>query len=134
MGLHNDQDEAHDSHSNEATGESSQAATQGKPSDAQIERELLVSGLIYPAMGDEDGVEIHRGMKILTSEGESAGVVAGVLHNRTPYHADYILLSRLSQQLEYRLVPVELIQQVSKENVLLHVAAPVVNTLRRWHN
>jgi hypothetical protein len=108
--------------------------TQGEPSEAQLERELLVSGLIYLAVGNEDGVEIHRGMKILTTEGEVAGVVAGVIHNKAPHRAEYILLSRPSQQLEYRMVPVELVQQIDRESVLLHIAAPLVNTLRAWHN
>jgi hypothetical protein len=73
-------------------------------------------------------------MTILTTEGEVAGMVAGVIHNRAPHRAEYVLLSRPSQQLEYRMVPVELIQQVNKEAVLLHIAAPLVNTLRPWHN
>ena len=135
MGLHNHQGEAHDGGlTNDARHESNYEGSQGQTSDASFERELLVGGLIYPAVGDKEGVEIHRGMKILTTEGEIAGVVAGVLHNRTPHQAEYILLSRPSQQLEYRMVPVELIQQVSQENVLLHIAAPVVNTLHPWHN
>jgi hypothetical protein len=119
----------------EETGnEASCDGMHGEPSEAQFERELLVSGLIYPAVGNEDGVEIHRGMKILTTEGEVAGVVVGVIHNKTPHRAEYILLSRPSQQLEYRMVPVELIQQINRESVLLHIAAPLVNTLRPWHN
>lgn len=116
------------------TEETGNEGTHGEPSEPQFERELLVSGLIYPTVGGEDGVEIHRGMKILTTEGEEAGMVAGVIHNRTPRHAEYILLSRPSQQLEYRMVPVDLIQQVSRETILLHIAAPLVNTLRPWHN
>jgi hypothetical protein len=119
---------------NDTNSESSYDDMQGETLETQLERELLVSGLIHPAVGGEDGIEIHRGMKILTTEGEVAGMVAGVIHNRTPHKAEYILLSRPSQQLEYRMVPVELIQQVSRETVLLHIAAPVISTLLRWHN
>jgi hypothetical protein len=131
MDLHNEQDDTHEVGLNNETGSET---SYEEISEAALERELLVSGLIYPVIGDKDGAEIHRGMTILTTEGEVAGMVAGVIHNRAPHRAEYVLLSRPSQQLEYRMVPVELIQQVNKEAVLLHIAAPLVNTLRPWHN
>jgi hypothetical protein len=118
----------------EADDESNNEVTQGEPAEIELEQELLVSGLIYPAVGGQDGIEIHRGMKILGAEGEVAGVVAGVIHNKVPHQAEYVLLSRPIQQVEYYMVPVELIQQVDRETVLLHIAAPMVKTLARWRN
>jgi hypothetical protein len=107
-----------------------------KPGDlsaGDAQQELLVSGLIYPLEGEAAAVEIRRGMTILTTEGEIAGIVAGVINDRDPQQVKYILLSRPSQQIEYLIVPIELVQQISEETVLLHVLAEVVNTLPPWH-
>jgi len=138
MNLHQDNDEAGNEGFMNETGSGSsddiQKDIQGEPTETQLERELLVSGLIYPAVGGEDGIEVHRGMEILTTEGKVAGMVAGVIHNRSPHKAEYILLSRPVQQLEYRMVPVELIQQVNMERILLHISGPMVSTLHPWHN
>lgn len=101
-------------------------------SDGAIQPGLFISGLIYPVDGNKVAVEIRRGMTILTTEGDVAGIVAGVIHNIDPYQVEYILLSRPSQQIEYRMIPVELVQQVNEETVLLHILAPLVSTLPPW--
>jgi hypothetical protein len=101
------------------------------PAD-EIQQELLVSGLLYPTDGANAAVEIRRGMVILTTEGEVAGIVAGVINNREPQQMQYILLSRPSQQLEYRMVPIDLVQQVSEETVSLRLLAALVSTLPPW--
>jgi hypothetical protein len=106
----------------------------GDNSDDAVQHELLVSGLHYPNGGDPASIEIRRGMTILTKAGDVAGTVAGVINNREPQHVKYILLSRPSQQLEYRLVPIALVQQVSKKTVVLDILAALVNTLPHWRN
>jgi hypothetical protein len=88
--------------------------------------------LIYPVAGDKAAVEIRRGMTILTTEGEVAGIVAGVIHNGIPNQVEYILLSRPSQKIEYRMIPIELVQQVDEERVHLHILAPLVSALPPW--
>ena len=100
--------------------------------DGDTQQVLFVSGLMYPVDGDKAGVEIRRGMTILTTEGEVAGVVAGVIHNNAPRKVEYILLSRPSQNIEYRMIPIDLVQQVDKERVLLHILAPLVSSLPPW--
>ena len=95
--------------------------------------ELIVSGLIYPDHGSDIAVEVRRGMVILTSEGREAGRVAAVITNRHDQQVTHILLSRPSQHIEYRMVPIELVEQVSEETVSLHILAALVNTLPPWH-
>jgi hypothetical protein len=107
--------------------------TQPDISNTDIPYELFVSGLVPAVAGGEVGVEIRRGMTILTTEGEMVGTVAGVIKDTEPQEVKYILLSRPSQYIEYRMVPVELIQQISEETVSLHILAALVNTLPPWH-
>jgi sporulation protein YlmC with PRC-barrel domain len=106
--------------------------SRGDDSEGAVQHELFVSGLIYLVDGGEVAAEIRRGMTILTTEGEVAGTVAGVVNNIEPQQVKYILLSRPSQQIEYRLVPIELVQQVSEETVSLHILAALLNTLPPW--
>ena len=95
--------------------------------------ELIVSGSICLEQASDLPVEVRRGMAILTSEGREAGRVAAVIIDKHDQQVTHILLSRLSQIPEYRLVPIELIKQVHEEKVLLRIFHQVVNSLPRWH-
>ena len=95
--------------------------------------ELIVSASIYLDHGSDSAVEVSRGLLILTSEGREAGRVAAVIIDRHSQQATHILLSRLSQLLEYRLVPIALIEQVHQEKVLLRIFNQDVNSLPMWH-
>ena len=80
------------------------------------------------------GVEVHRGMVVQTSEGHIAGRVAAVVLEQGEQAITHLLLLRERQLLEYRLVPVELIEQVGEEVVLLRILPPVVESLPIWHS
>lgn len=95
--------------------------------------ELIVSGSIHPEHASDIVVEVRRGMMILTSEGHEAGRVAAVIVDKLDQRVTHILLSRLNQRPEYRLVPISLIEQVHEEQVLLSIFNQVVNTLPAWH-
>jgi sporulation protein YlmC with PRC-barrel domain len=94
--------------------------------------ELFVSASIYPYQGSDIAVEVRRGMIILTSEGLEAGRVAAITIDRRNQQVTNILLGRLSQRYEYRLVPISIIEQVLEEKVLLCIFNQVVNTLPMW--
>jgi hypothetical protein len=96
-------------------------------------RELMVSGLIYPACMPTIAVEIRRGMAILTGEGREAGRVAAVLIDSRDGQVTHILLGRHYDTPEYRLVPVDLVEQVREESVLLRILDELINRLPTWH-
>lgn len=84
--------------------------------------------------GARDGAVIHRGMSVQTSEGDTAGRVAAVVLEQEKQAITHILLMRDRQLLEYRLVPVELIEEVDEEAVLLRIFQSVVESLPVWHS
>ena len=61
------------------------------------------------------------------------GRVAAVIIDKHDQKVTHILLIRLSQMPEYRLVPISIIEQVHEEKVLLRIFNPVVNSLPTWH-
>lgn len=99
-----------------------------------LNTELIVSGSVYPDHANDIAVEVRRGMTILTSEGHEAGRVAAIIVDKQDQRVTHILLGRLSQRTEYRIVPISLIEQVYEEQVLLSIFNPVVNTLPTWHS
>jgi hypothetical protein len=94
---------------------------------------LVVSGSIYPDQENNIAVEVRRGMIILTNEGREAGRVAAVIIEGQDQQVTHILLSRLSQSPEYRLVPISIVEQVYEEKVRLHIFNQAVNSLPTWH-
>ena len=101
--------------------------------DDHRDPDLIVSGVLDPQQAGGGAVDICRGMIILTSEGHEAGRVAAVIIEREGQHVTHILLTRPSQLPEYRLVPIELVEQVHEEMVRLCILSTVVNTLPLWH-
>lgn len=103
---------------------------------------LLESGSLAARNGVDSGVRsgasghatVHRGMTVQTSEGVAAGHVAAVVLDADQQEVTHILLVQEHQLLEYRLIPVELIQQVGDEKVLLNILQPAVDSLSVWHN
>ena len=94
--------------------------------------ELIVSGAIFPEQAGDNAVDVKRGMLILTKEGQEAGRVAAVIVDRQDQHVTHILLSRLGELLEYRIVPIALVAQVDEEEVRLCIFNQVVDTLPIW--
>ena len=94
--------------------------------------DLVVSGLIYLEQAGDVAIEVRRGMVILTAEGREAGKVAAVIIGRQPRQVTHVLLGRLRQALEYRQVPLELIERVQEDRVLLRVVYQFVDSLPKW--
>ena len=111
--------------------EQSNHSAAGTTPSHNYDDELRVTGVIFPVSGNATA-EIRRGMTILGTDGEVAGLVAAVVQPKSQPQADYILLSRPSWQIEYRMIPVELIRQVTEETVLLHIGTPSVDSLLQW--
>lgn len=103
---------------------------------------LLESGsLVAHNSGDSDvgasasdQATVHRGMTVETSEGAAAGHVAAVVLDADRQEVTHFLLVQEHQQLEYHLIPVELIRQVNDEKVLLCILQPAVDILPVWHS
>ena len=77
---------------------------------------------------------VHRGMTVHTSEGHMAGHVAAVVLDQDQQQVTHVLLVQERQLLEYRLIPVELIEQVDDEEILLRIFQPAVDSLPAWHS
>lgn len=71
---------------------------------------LMVSGRI-------DAVEVRRGMLVVDESGETIAFLAGILIGDGETRATHLLLSRLPLNGDYRMVPVEWIQDVDLDRV-----------------
>lgn len=83
--------------------------------------------------GERGQTTVHRGMTVQTGEGSTSGRVAAVVLDQAQQKVTHILLMRERHLLEYRLVPVELIEQVGEEAVRLCIFHPIVESLPIWH-
>lgn len=90
-------------------------------------------GNVEGSAGARSEAEVHRGMSVQTGEGRTAGRVAAVVLDQEQQKVTYLLLMRERHLLEYRLVPVELIEEVGEEEVLLRIFQSVVENLPVWH-
>ncbi len=90
---------------------------------------LFERGLISPEQKDSTPVEIRRGMTIQTREGQVVGKVAAVIVDNHRQNVTHLLFSQQHQTLEYRLVPVNLIEQVKEEIVLLNLCQQAIESL-----
>lgn len=76
---------------------------------------------------------VHRGMTVQTGEGQTVGHVAAVVLDRDQQHATHILLLQERHRLEYRLIPIAAINQVSDQKCLLRLFRSAVDSLPPWH-
>lgn len=83
--------------------------------------------------GESRRAEVRRGMTVRTREGHTVGRLAAVVLNRDQQVVTHFLVMRERQLLEYRLVPVELIEQVADADILLRILEPVMESLPIWH-
>lgn len=92
---------------------------------------LMVSGPIRPKQVPAGGgpVEVARGMTVRTREGREAGQVAAVVVDCRSQLVTHVVLGRLRPALDYRLVPVDLIEQVNAETVSLSILNQAVESL-----
>jgi hypothetical protein len=77
-------------------------------------------------------VEVKRGMLVRSSDGMVAGQVAALVVDDEGQQVTHFLLTRVSSELDYRLIPVELIRDVPVETLLLSISSADVRHLPRW--
>lgn len=90
---------------------------------------LMVSGLVCLQKREGLPAEVKRGMIIRTREGREAGKVAAVIVDNEHQQVTHVVLGRTVQTPDYRLVPVDLIEQVDGETVSLGIFDQVVESL-----
>lgn len=94
---------------------------------------LFERGLIRLEQTNGLTVEVTRGMAILANEGQEVGKLAAVVVEADSQKVSHLLLSRLRLSPEYRLIPVNLIEQISRETILLGVGGQIVESLPVRH-
>lgn len=98
---------------------------------ADSSHKLLVSGWIH--LGPPGGIpaEVRREMSIVGSDGVLMGTVAAVVVDAATQKTTHILLCRPHPDLEYRLVPLTLIERVNADAVQLWISSPAAKQLPR---
>lgn len=102
-----------------------------EPGPVASPHKLLVSGWIHLGPPDDASVEVRREMTLVGSDGAVIGAVAAVVVDQATQSATYLLLGRLHPNLEYRLVPLTLIEGVAEEAVQLRIPSSDVGRLPR---
>lgn len=105
------------------------SASNKDPANNDPLEKLMVSGLVHLTQEDSSPFEVSRGMAILTCDGREVGKVAAVIVDSRSQIVTHILLTRLHLSPEYRLVPVNLIKQVSEETISLDVCRQTIESL-----
>jgi len=77
-------------------------------------------------------VEVKRGMLVRSSEGLVAGQIAALVVDAGRQQVTHFLLTRLSSELDYRLVPVDLVRDVPVETLLLSISSADIKELSCW--
>jgi hypothetical protein len=113
------------------TGEKLMKITIGKKERGSAKK-LMVSGSIRLNRPHQAVHEVRRGMRVISIDGQELGKVAALVFQDDGVCALAILLGRLPEILEYRLVPVNLIATVEDECVHLHIPARAIEKLLRW--
>ena len=90
---------------------------------------LFERGLIRLEQTNGLTVEVTRGMAIQTNEGQEAGKVAAIVVDSASQQVTHLLLGRLRPSPDYRLIPVNLIEQIAQETVLLGIGSQTVESL-----
>lgn len=95
------------------------------------EQKLMTRGTVFLQQPPR-WVEVKRGMIVKSSEGSVVGQVAAIVVNAREEEPTHFLLTRLTARPDYRLVPLDLIQEVRAETLLLSVDSAGVIRLRHW--
>jgi hypothetical protein len=96
---------------------------------------LLVSAEINLGLPQSaEPVQLRRGMPILTAEGVEVGRVAAVVVSGEDSQATHLLLGRLPNIPEYRLVSVDLITHIHEGNLQLSIISQHIENLPLWHS
>jgi len=92
---------------------------------------LLVSGWIHLGRPPSEAVQVRREMIVFGSDGVALGRVAAVVVDLATQATTHVLLGRLAPDLEYRLVPLSLIERVDEAGVRLQISSLDVSQLPR---
>lgn len=93
---------------------------------------LMVSGRISLAKRPGVEYEVSRNMKIKTHDDQEIGQVAAVVNSSPNNAVAGLLLGRLPEKLGYCLAPVELIERVEGDFVVLNITTEEANALPEW--
>jgi hypothetical protein len=96
---------------------------------------LLVSAEINLGLRQSaEPVQVRRGMPILTAEGLEVGRVAAVVVSGEDSQATLLLLGRLPNIPEYRLVSIDLIAHIREGGLKLSIPSQDIDNLPLWHS
>jgi sporulation protein YlmC with PRC-barrel domain len=79
-------------------------------------------------------VQVRRGMPILTAEGLEVGRVAAVVVSGEDSQVTHLLLGRLPNIPDYRLVSIDLIAQIREGGLQLSILSQDIDNLLLWHS
>ena len=94
---------------------------------------LLESGAIALAQVCAAFVMVRRGMTMRTREGTVAGHVAALMFDGRSEKVTHLVLSCPRQGMEYRLIPISLIDAVDDCEIRLNFFQPILEELPIWH-
>ena len=78
-------------------------------------------------------VDIHRGMLVISLDGQEAGRVGGVAVSRDEGQALCLILSHLPEAAGYQSLPVCWIARVAGEIITLNTSLARIESLPDWH-
>lgn len=107
----------------------SQRVAEQKGNDAR--QRLMISGVLTLAQPEGASAIVERGMSILSREGDEVGKVAAVSVSQERA-VESILLARLPEKMEYRIVPVNQVAAVHAQHLVLTLTACQIEGLERW--
>jgi sporulation protein YlmC with PRC-barrel domain len=93
---------------------------------------LMVSGWVQLPGCQNCRVEIRRGMLVQTHQGRVVGNVSAVVMDHAGQKVTHLLVDRLPQAPEYRLLPVTRILRVDGEAVYTDLTRATAARLERW--
>lgn len=94
-------------------------------------QKLMISGVFTLAQPEGASAFVKRGMSILSREGDEVGKVAAVSFSEEQA-VQSILLARLPEKIEYRIVPINQIAAVYEQHLVLTLTAVQIEGLERW--
>lgn len=94
-----------------------------------IENRLMVAGMVCLKGTEGTPVEVRRCMAIFSGDGRKLGMVAAVCLDVHTQDVVAVLLGRLPETVDYRLIPTDLIERVSEDVVHLRIPAESVEEL-----
>ena len=108
---------------------STSSSDNNDPTSEGQSKKLMIRGHVCLKKGDGAPVEVKRGMSIRTRDDREAGKIAAVAVDTHSQQVTHVVLRRQVRTPDYRLVPVDLIEQVNVDAISLRVFTQVVESL-----